>query len=210
MKIRITKAQSWYVNMLDEVLEVIKTPNEIARELFTPSYYEVRKNEWTTDKVLEEDCEIVVEKVESIIDCKPKKSKFKSSIKTIIDPICPDNYFIISDKKNIIDIWLKLGSEQRKRKLGYINKSTKCFHIKRNRFKHLHLKTNSYGFNEYILNNLTEADTIELEDEQCRWKVPLQYIKDNSFYLYFKNQGFEKQKFVPLETLNNYKLKKII
>jgi hypothetical protein len=106
-----------------------------------------------------------------------------------------------------ITIHLQLAGESRKRKVGTITKSTKTFAISRKRSKHLFIKGNAYGFNEYILANAKLFDKIKLKDEFCEWKIPVQFILQKGSYLMFKQQGFEKQLFVSLSQIDEFKTK---
>ena len=101
-------------------------------------------------------------------------------------------------------ISLHLTSETKKRLLGYTDVKNKTFVVKRNRGKHLFRNANAYGFNHYLLDNTKKFETIMLMDEHQSWRVPVRYILENGFFLNFKQQGFERQIFLSLDTLNNF------
>lgn len=103
-------------------------------------------------------------------------------------------------------VYLKLKSEIRRRRIGYVTVSTRTFHIKRNRAEHLLVNANAYGFNEYVITNQTSFDVVNLSDDQEHWKIPVEIIKEKGSYLWFKEQGFEKQLFLSLEQLAPYKI----
>jgi hypothetical protein len=221
MKVKIINADpfDWYANMVGKEFEVKLTPQEIGVSLFDKPHYIVYKDshKYYCERVDETDVVVVEEQVEiavkeedkEVIEAKTSKVKGKQ-YKTIIDPNNPDCYFYMVETSKTITVYLKLASETKKRKLGMVTKSTKTFHITRNRIKHLHIKTNSYGFNDYLIRNAKEFDTIELQDELKRWKFPKNFVIDNGVYLFFKKEGFELQKFVPLELLKTYEQKNII
>lgn len=101
---------------------------------------------------------------------------------------------------------LQLQSEgNRKRKIGVITRSTRTLVIRRNRDKHLFIKCNAYGFNDYVLRNTKSFDNISLSDEYASWKIPVKFILENGKHLNFKQQGFEKQIFVSLEEIEQFK-----
>jgi hypothetical protein len=109
------------------------------------------------------------------------------------------------DKRVVL--YLKLQSETRKRKVGVITKSTKTIKITRTREKHLFNKMYAYGFNEYILREAKLFDTVWLKDNYEEWKVPVKFILETGQnYLHFKQQGFDLQRFVTLEELEQFRV----
>jgi len=62
------------------------------------------------------------------------------------------NKFIFDMFPDSIQIKLKLANEQRTRHIGHIN-CKRQFVIKRSQSAHLHIKSQSYGFNHYLLEN---------------------------------------------------------
>lgn len=113
------------------------------------------------------------------------------------------NYLIIKQNDKLISLYLKLG-KLKQRFIGTVTKSTKTFEVRRKRGKHLHIKSNSYGFNYHALDNKKSFDTVRLSDEISDWKIPVNFILENGSFLYFKEQGFEKQIFVSLEQIEQY------
>lgn len=208
MKIQISKSESkfdWYHKKVGQVYDVIKTPDEVGRKLFEPDIYLI-KVENRTFVVPEKDVQVVKEGV--VEDAKDEKEK--SKIRTFIDPNDEKTYIVCHDKGNVVDVSIKLGSEKRKRRIGQITKSTKTIHIERQRMKHLHRQTMAYGFNDFVFRNVTEFQFVDFIDEIARYKFPKQVVIDSGIYLYFKKEGFEKQRFVPLAILEKYKQPKII
>ncbi len=118
-----------------------------------------------------------------------------------------NSLFIVS-KLNIIVIYLRLKSESRKRKIGFVNTNTRTLHITRKRWEHLFRKTNSYGFCYHIIKDAKRFNQIELKDEYDRWRIPTSFIldKQNAKYLHFKEKGgFELQIFIPLCAIEQFK-----
>ena len=117
------------------------------------------------------------------------------------------NKIIASNNGDRIKVLLKLNSELRSRLLGYVNIKSKSIKIIRKKEVHLLYKNNSYGFNHTLLADAKTFDKILLKDEVNAWKIPTQFILDNGKFLFFKEQGFERQIFVSLEQLNQFKTK---
>ncbi len=107
-----------------------------------------------------------------------------------------------------VAVSIKLASETKARKIGVITKSTRTMVIERERYKHLFIKGNAYGFNEYILKHAKLFNVIRLSDEFHDWKIPVEFILKEGKYLNFKQQGFELQLFVSLEQLGPYRVYK--
>jgi hypothetical protein len=110
-----------------------------------------------------------------------------------------------NDKLIIVKLLLK---NMKPRMIGRVTKSTRTIEMKRKRGKHLHYMTNSYGFNDYILREGTTFDWVRLSDDLGNnWKIPVSYILEKGTYLEFKQQGFELQRFVSLENLEQFRVK---
>lgn len=100
------------------------------------------------------------------------------------------------------NVFLKLDKENRQRRLGFIDRNKKLFIITRNREKHLHQKSNSYGFNHHIISKAKSFDKILLKDNYGEYEFPVSKILDHGkTYLQFKQKGFELQIFLPLEVI---------
>ena len=119
-----------------------------------------------------------------------------------------DNYLQIKSNDKLIHLKLKLKGDKI-RLIGTVTKSTKTIEMRRKRGIHLFRKMNAWGFNHYVLKNAYTFDTIRLSDDLGNhWKIPVKYILDNGRFLQFKDEGFEKQQFVSLEELEQFRVKK--
>lgn len=98
---------------------------------------------------------------------------------------------------------LKLVSERRFRKIGVIDYSMRVLYIKRKRSKHLHYKSGSYGFNHYLLDNASSFTHVQIKDEQETFLVSVKDLLEKGNFLYFLQQGFERQIFVTLDNLRD-------
>lgn len=99
-------------------------------------------------------------------------------------------------------IYLKLDKEDFNRTLGKVKGDT--FFVKRVREKHLFRKNNSYGFNGSIIEQLG-VDFIELYEDSGIFKFPVDVLRQFGDYLHFKDEGFERQMFLPLSIIDKYR-----
>ena len=91
------------------------------------------------------------------------------------------------------------------RMIAQLDPLNRVLKLKRKRDRHLHYKSNSYGFNYHIISNGTLFDCVLLNDEYGSYKIPKEIILKGKF-LFFKQQGFEKQIFLPLTEIVKYKI----
>ena len=117
------------------------------------------------------------------------------------------NKIIASNNGDRIKVLLKLNTELRSRLLGYVNIKSKSIKIIRKKEVHLLHKNNSYGFNHTLLADAKTFDKILLKDELNSWNIPTQFVLENGKFLFFKEQGFERQIFVSLDQINQFKTK---
>lgn len=100
------------------------------------------------------------------------------------------------------NVFLKLSTEKRHRRLGLIDRDKKLFIINRNREKHLHRKSNSYGFNHHLISKAKTFNKILLKDEFGEYQFPINKILDHGKTLmHYKQKGFELQIFLPIEVI---------
>ena len=95
-------------------------------------------------------------------------------------------------------IYLKLSTEQRTRHICDIDKVARQMICRRTRSKHLHNKSQSYGFNYKLLQEALLFDDVILIDELGTWKASRTDILKDGVFLFFLTQGFELQVFYPL------------
>lgn len=120
---------------------------------------------------------------------------------------------IADDQGNIISvlnnrIMLTLKKERRARLIGVIHDDEKFLYVKRNRNRHLHKKTNSYGYNDFVLRNTKRFNHILLQDVSGKYLIPVNEILTKGNYLFFKTEGFERQVFFPLEEMRKWNIKR--
>lgn len=110
---------------------------------------------------------------------------------------------VIIRKGNVL--YLRLRGTTRRRRIGII--SGGILIARRKKAIHLHRKSDSYGFNHYILANAQSFDTVKLMDDTDTYLIPNKKIIELGHYLHFLEKGFERQVFVKLEDLQQFKLK---
>lgn len=135
-----------------------------------------------------------------------RKPKAKDIIKSVSDDA--GNLLLCKNNGTRIILKLKLVSETRYRQIGVINIKQKQISIKRKRSLHLFLKTNSYGFNHKLISETKLFNKVRLSDEHSEWVIPNEFILEHGKYLHFKgagNGGFELQRFITLESIEQFK-----
>jgi hypothetical protein len=110
-----------------------------------------------------------------------------------------------------VDIFIRLANESHRRLIGRVNFKTRILHVERDSAKHVLLKANAYGFNYYILNNAKKFDTVALHetDTGAVFKMGVRFMLNEGDFLFFKEQGFEKQIFLTREWIDHYKVSEI-
>ena len=87
---------------------------------------------------------------------------------------------------------------QKPRNIGWFSDSGDTFHCQRNPAKHLHYKSESYGFNyELLRDGMFVWVFVHLPFNELLVTSRSHILQRGSF-LHFKNEGFERQIFLPL------------
>jgi hypothetical protein len=121
------------------------------------------------------------------------------------------NKIIVQNSGNFIDLFLKLKSEQRMRNIGIIAIHDRLLIIKRDLSKHLHYKSQSIGFNYHILAEGKRFDNVLVKIENGDdYTIPKSVILEQGKFIHFQKEGFERQIFLPLNILKNYKTESVI
>ena len=117
------------------------------------------------------------------------------------------NVIIVENNKKRISVYLRLASERHRRLVGHIDPKNLTLHIERDLSKHLLNKANAFGINytlleksktfNYVCLHETDTDRIYLFDKH--WAI------DNGQFLFFKEQGFEKQIFLNRDILQKWR-----
>ena len=118
--------------------------------------------------------------------------------------------FEVDEKDGFLYITLHLNGSRKGRNIGRVRLADRTLEITRNREKHLMKKGKAYGFNEYVMRTAKTFDKIELQDDYGTYVFPRQLILDRGSYLYFKEEGFEKQLFLPLFLIQSFKVQDVV
>ena len=116
------------------------------------------------------------------------------------------NYFITQRTENSILIQLQLANENRVRNIGIVNRHDKFIEIIRDKSRHLFRKGNAYGFNEHLIKTAKTFDNVKLIDGDGVYLLPKSVILEKGRYMFFKEQGFEKQLFLDMDIINGFKI----
>lgn len=114
----------------------------------------------------------------------------------------------LDDEKKPINgrVRLQLISENKFRNIGDMDFTTHTFYTKRDKDKHYHIKTNSYGFNYHVLNNsYLNIQWIVLDLDGIRYRFSKSIIDQMGFFMHYKKEGFELQKFLRYNVILLYK-----
>lgn len=118
--------------------------------------------------------------------------------------------FEADEKDGYLYITLHLKGKKAGRNIGRVRLADRVLEVNRKRDKHLMLKANAYGFNEYVLREAKRFDKIELKDDYGTYLFSRQLVLDMGKYLHFKEEGFEKQIFLSLNIITNHKIQDAI
>ncbi|MDD8018603.1 MAG: hypothetical protein PHP42_09540 [Bacteroidota bacterium] len=102
------------------------------------------------------------------------------------------------------EIFLYLPN-QKPKKIGWFNENGDTFHTQRNPAKHFHRNSNSYGFNYELLRDGNFSRVVVHLPFGEHLETSREHILENGFFLYFKEQGFEKQRFLALSEFGKEK-----
>lgn len=102
-------------------------------------------------------------------------------------------------------IQLKLSNEARVRNIGIVNLENRFIEIIRDKNRHLFRKGNAYGFNEHLIKTAKTFDKVKLIDNDGVYVFPKSIILEKGKYLFFKEQGFEKQLFLDMQVISEYR-----
>jgi hypothetical protein len=117
---------------------------------------------------------------------------------------------VFSDENNKdvgASIYLKLKSENKRRNIGTLFFNDRSLHVIRNSSKHYHYVSKSYGFNWNIIDDdfLNIKSVHLVVDKSERYIIPKSVMETYGKFLNFKQQGFELQKFLPVDMIKNFK-----
>jgi hypothetical protein len=91
---------------------------------------------------------------------------------------------------------------QRPKLIAHYDYGKKTLIVKRNSERHYHYKTKSYGFNYALFENL-DIDTVNLTIDKENFNIPAK-VFNQARVMNFSGEGFELQKFLPIEIIRQY------
>ena len=107
-----------------------------------------------------------------------------------------------------IDLYLHIAGQRRH--IGCVNIKERVFETERMRKRHLHQKSNSYGFNHFLLKKTSHFDKVRIKEtygrKRIEYLVPVSVILEEGSYLFFLKEGFEKQIFLTLDRIKQFKI----
>lgn len=117
------------------------------------------------------------------------------------------NVIIVENNKRRISIYLRLASERHRRLIGHIDPKTLTLHVERELDKHLLKKANAFGINNTLLQKSTTFNYVCLHETDTNrvYVFEKQWAIDNGTYLFFKQEGFEKQIFLNRDLLQQFR-----
>lgn len=99
-------------------------------------------------------------------------------------------------------VTLALARESfKKRKIGQLMMTAKghlVYEKHVNEEKHLFRKYNAWGFHHIVLEDLDERAWLRVISDKKKYAIQVKEAKAVAQFLHFKDQGFEKQAFIPL------------
>jgi len=117
-----------------------------------------------------------------------------------------DNFgnYITINHNNVVVLYLQERNADRV--IGILDKANSNFITNRTKSKHIFRKGYSYGFNYHFLLLNENFDYVLLTDDDATYRIPKKMILAGKQYLNFKEQGFELQAFLPIETIHTFRL----
>ena len=104
------------------------------------------------------------------------------------------------------NVHLRLVSEKAPRLLGSVDFSSRTFYCRRKTGKHLHRKSNSFGFNWTVLNDsfLAIEKVYIIVDDTDHYRFRKSLMDEFGSFLNFKQQGFELQRFMNVDLISRH------
>ncbi len=104
-------------------------------------------------------------------------------------------------------IYLDLKLSQGRRRLGKIDEKKESLITKRVYDRHLFRMANSFGFNSELLRTAEIIKYVIVKtDKEETFAIPIETLFKLGSYLHFKKQGFERQIFITIDDLKNFKI----
>ena len=117
------------------------------------------------------------------------------------------NVLLLEKSKNRTSIYLRLETERHRRLVGHICHKYLVLHVERDHEKHLLKKANAYGLNLTLLAKAKTFNYVCIHEDNSNeiYLFDKQWAIDNGQFLFFKEQGFEKQIFLNRDLLQQWR-----
>jgi hypothetical protein len=96
---------------------------------------------------------------------------------------------------------------KRPKLIAHYDYDKKILIVKKNSERHYHYKTKSYGFNYALFDNL-DIDYVHLTIDKEIFNIPADAF-NQARVMNFSGEGFELQKFLPVEIIRNYAMQSV-
>ena len=96
---------------------------------------------------------------------------------------------------------------KRPKLIAHYDLDKKTLIVKKNSERHYHYKTKSYGFNYALFENL-DIDYVHLTIDKEIFNIPAEAFKQ-ARVMNFSGEGFELQKFLPIEIIRKYEMQSV-
>jgi len=118
------------------------------------------------------------------------------------------NVLLLESCRHGFALFIRLREEHHRRLVGKVVIKTRRMHLDRDPDLHLLNKADAYGFNFHVLNTAKTFDTIILHETGTGkvYQLDRNEMIANAKYLFFKEQGFEKQIFLSRDWIAQYEI----
>lgn len=113
--------------------------------------------------------------------------------------------------QKLLKVAIRLATEDSVRNVARVDLNEKKMYMRRDHTKHFHFVSKSYGFNWTVISDSVGWDTLVLavtfgDGDKEVYEIPRSVLLTSGRILNFQQQGFEIQKFVPVELIRKYRV----
>lgn len=114
------------------------------------------------------------------------------------------------ENARMVDVLLKVKAKKIAMRIGVLDRLNNDFYCDRSTTAHLHVMSDSFGFNYKLLTNpVLNIQHVNVRvDKQDYYRIPVSDIVRLGKFQQYSKQGFELQKFITRSMLEQYKLKR--
>lgn len=118
---------------------------------------------------------------------------------------------LLNGAVSTVSIVLKLAGHKRYRNIGLVTAKDNTLHVKRSSNAHYHVKAKGYWFNWEMLSekSMFRIDHIHMiVDDTKEYLFPKAIADQYGTFMFFKEQNFELQRFIPFALIEPFEYKK--